>query len=76
MSRTNIPVFKSKTVALIDTLHLTDNEVIGLALTLAASYGKGLARTQLHDMLDASINHLDEAAAAAVEGHSGGGNAS
>ena len=69
MNRANIAIFKSKTVALIDTLHLTDDEVIGLALTLAASYGKGLARTQLRDMLDASINQLDKAAAAVVEGH-------
>ena len=68
MNRANIAAFKSKTVALIDTLHLTDDEVIGLALTLAASYGKGLARSQLRDMLE-----LDEAA---VEGHAGGGNAS
>lgn len=71
MNRANIAVYKSKTLALIDTLHLSDDEVIGLALSLAAAYGKGKARAQLHDMLDASLNQLDEAAAATVEGNNG-----
>lgn len=55
MTRANLMVFKSKTAALIDTLHLTANEVVGLALSMAAEYGKHLNRHELHAMLDASV---------------------
>ena len=48
--------FRSKTLGLIDTLKLTPEEVIGLALTLSAAFGAKLQRQQLHAMLDAAID--------------------
>lgn len=52
MTRANIAAFKAKTVALIDTLRLTNEEVVGLGLTLATSYGAHLPRHVLRQMLD------------------------
>ncbi len=55
MTRANIAAFKAKTVALIDVLKLTSEEVVGLGLTLAASYGAHLPRHVLRQMLDKSV---------------------
>ena len=55
--RANIAVFKSKTLALIDTLKLEPGDVVGLGLTLAVSYAitSGIRPDALHAMLDQSL---------------------
>lgn len=55
-SRANHAVFKSKVLALIDVLKLDDTEVIGLALTLAASFSAGLPRSQVRAMLEVAFD--------------------
>lgn len=51
------PAFKSQTLALIDQLHLTPEEVIGLGLSLAASYTvtHGFRQAAVADALEASF---------------------
>jgi hypothetical protein len=62
MRQALIAAFKSKTLALIDTLHLKHNEVVGLALSLAASYALigGISRQHL---VDALVKSMDAAEA-------------
>ena len=64
MSQAHIAAFKSKTLALIDTLHLTAPEVIGLGLSLAASYAvtagvsqeaATIALVESFDLVDAKL---------------------
>ena len=55
MSRANLSVFRSKVLALVDTLKLTGDEVVGFGLTLAASYGAHLPRHALRQMLDSAV---------------------
>ena len=64
MSRAMIAVAKSKMAALLDGLHLDENEVVSVGLDLAIHHGRkaGLDRCGLHAMLD------DALAAVAVEG--------
>lgn len=59
--RAHHAAFRSKTLGLIDTLKLTPEEVVGLALTLSAAFGAQLHRQQLHVMLDAAINETVKA---------------
>ena len=49
-------VFKSKTLGLIDTLKLSHEEVVGLAISLSAAFGSALNRQQLHAMLNTALN--------------------
>ena len=62
----HVAAFKSQTAELIDRLHLTPKEVVGLGLALAASHGLGAAipRAFLVEALEESI----EAAAARTPG--------
>lgn len=46
---------KVKIAALIEDLNLSDDEAVGLGLSLAAGYGGHLHRHQLHGMLDACL---------------------
>jgi hypothetical protein len=55
-NRANHAVFKSNVLALIDVLKLDDTDVIGLALTLAASFSTGLTRSQVRAMLEAAFD--------------------
>lgn len=61
MTQAHIAVFKSKTLALIDTLHLSPQEVIGLGLSLAASYAvtAGVSRETTATALVDSFNAVD-----------------
>ena len=68
MTRATYAVFKSKSRALADTLHLTPAEVVDLSLRLVVEYAprSGLDGAALHDRLG------DMLAAHAVEGGNGG----
>ena len=61
MSQAHIAVFKSKTLALIDVLHLSPEEVIGLGLSLAASYAvtAGIGREATATALAESFELVD-----------------
>ena len=61
MTQAHIAAFKSKTLALIDTLHLTAPEVIGLGLSLAASYAvtAGISRDATATALTDSFELVD-----------------
>ena len=61
MTQAHIAAFKSKTLALIDTLHLTASEVIGLGLSLAASYAvtAGVSREATATALADSFELVD-----------------
>jgi hypothetical protein len=58
MTQAHIAVFKSKTLALIDTLHFTPSEVVGLGLSLAASYAltSGISRSAVAEALEESFD--------------------
>jgi hypothetical protein len=60
MTRANIAAFKSRTLALIDTLHLSPGEVVELGLQLAASHSAkaGLDRQGLQALLDDGLARL------------------
>ena len=65
MSTARIAAFKSKTLALIDTLHFTPDEVVGLGLTLAVAHAlpAGIGAAALHAALDQSFDAATCAAA-------------
>ena len=56
MTKANMAVFKAKVSALIQTLHLSREEVLALVLGVAASNAATLSRLQLHGMLDAALS--------------------
>ena len=57
MTRANCAAFKSKTLALIDELHLSPEEVVGLGLSLAASFAvaKGITQGAVAEALTESF---------------------
>ena len=55
MTKANMAAFKAKVAALIDTLHLSRDEVQTLALGIAAAHAGTLSRLQMHGMLDAAL---------------------
>ena len=74
MSQAHIAAFKSKTLALIDTLHLTDSEVVGLSLSLAVAYAvaDGISRADLARALDETLTTTEAYAATRTNDNHGG----
>lgn len=68
MTRANRAVFRSKSVALVDTLHMPATEVVEAHIRLAVEFaGKAnVDRAAIHALLD------DALAVTAVEGAGGG----
>jgi hypothetical protein len=66
MSRANLAVFRSKALALANSLHLSAGDVVDLTLRLAVEHAAkaGIDRKGLHSLID------DNAAKAAIEGAS------
>lgn len=65
MTRATFAIFRSKSLALADTLHLTADELVHASLLLAMSQAEkaGLDRQALHDLLDKEAVVAPEAAA-------------
>lgn len=57
MSAAGVAAFKAQSVALIDRHHLTAAEVVGLGLSMAASYAltNGLSRDAVRQALEESF---------------------
>ena len=73
MSQAHHAAFKAKTLALIDTLHLTDGEVVGLSLSLAVAYAVagGISRADLARALDETVTTTEANAARRANGIGG-----
>jgi hypothetical protein len=69
MSQAHIAAFKSQTLALIETLRLKPSEVVGLGLTLAASYalGHGISRAAVAEALGESFENAEASRPGIVE---------
>ena len=68
-NQARVAVFKSQAVALIEQLHFTPSEVVGLGLSLAASYAlpAGISRDAVRRALDESLDAAEAKAPGIVE---------